>query len=59
MGTPVPSICTYKDGYRLTEDNGQIQLHGAIDFLLLSACAVGADGFGSALYRLRGYFQAR
>jgi len=54
----VPSICTYKTGDGLADNDRQIELHGAVDFGLLAARDVGADRFGYALHRFRCYLNA-
>lgn len=48
-----------KNGDRFTHDYGQIQLHGAIDLLLLALCDVSADRFDRSRDGLGGDLQAR
>jgi hypothetical protein len=47
-----------ENGNGLAHDDRQIELHGAIDLLLLLQCNVCADRFGHALHRLGGDLQA-
>ena len=47
-----------ENGNGLAHDDGQIELHGAIDLLLLLTRDVCADRFGHALHGLGGYLQA-
>jgi hypothetical protein len=46
-----------EDGYRLADDDGQIQLHGALDLLLLTPGDILSDGFRVALDTLGGHLQ--
>ena len=43
-----------KDGYRLTDDDGQIQLHGALDLLLLAGGDILSDRLRGALHTFCG-----
>jgi hypothetical protein len=47
-----------KNGDGFTEDHRQLQLHGAIDLLLLALCDISADRFGHSFDGLRGDLQA-
>jgi hypothetical protein len=47
-----------EDRHRLAHNQGQIQLHGALDRVLFPGGDIPADGFRRALYRFAGYLQA-
>ena len=47
-----------QDGYRLAHHDGQIQLQGALNFLLLASADIGSDGFGGSFHGFGCHFEA-
>lgn len=53
----MPSICTYRNRNRLTDDDRQIQLDGTLDLSLFAFSDIVSDCLRRALHRFRSHLQ--